>query len=305
MTGPTGKRAFVMTGATSGLGAVAAARIAAQPATLSIVGARSTHPDAPAGAEVLPLDLASLDDVRGFANAVLQRTEASGIDVLVLNAGAQFRNADERSADGFELTFAVNHLAHYLLARVLLPAVADGGRIVVTTSDTHDPKIFRSGPKKLDVEGWAHPPNGSSSGFRAYAASKACNLMTARSLAALDEVEQRHITVIAYNPGLTGGTSLARAQPRAIQVALRATKPVFWFLSRFRGQFSMHTPEQSGEVLSQLALGSETPPAARVYASLVKGEITYPDPSELAQSDEACDQLWRESAKMVGLTCRQ
>jgi len=48
-------------------------------------------------------------------------------------------------------------------------------------------------------------------------------------------------------------------------------------------------------------LGEINPPAGRVYASLVRGEITFPDPSVLAQSDEAMDLLWRESAAMVGI----
>jgi hypothetical protein len=48
-------------------------------------------------------------------------------------------------------------------------------------------------------------------------------------------------------------------------------------------------------------LGEINPPAGRVYASLVKGQLTFPDPSALAQSDEARDLLWRESAAMVGI----
>ena len=69
--------------------------------------------------------------------------------MLILNAGAQFMNTQARSADGYELTFAVNHLAHYLLARLLLPAVADAGRVILTTGDTHDPRVIRSGPRHL------------------------------------------------------------------------------------------------------------------------------------------------------------
>jgi NAD(P)-dependent dehydrogenase (short-subunit alcohol dehydrogenase family) len=288
-----------MTGGTSGLGAYAAARIAAQPSTRLIIGARNPQAPAPATAEVVQLDLASLDSVRAFADAVLERSGAHGVDVLVLNAGAQFPTADRRSADGFEMTFAVNHLAHYLLARLLLPAIAEGGRIILTTSDTHDPKIISWAPRELDIEGWAHPAPGS--GRRLYPASKLCNLLTARSLAALDEVTARHITVIAFNPGLTGGTSLGRESSPTTARVMRAAKPIFWVAGRFRPQFHMHTPEQSGEALSQLAIGAATPPGGHVYASLVRGQLTYPDPSDLAQNDEARDRLWNESAAMVKL----
>jgi NAD(P)-dependent dehydrogenase (short-subunit alcohol dehydrogenase family) len=54
------------------------------------------------------------------------------IGMLVLNAGAQFLNTSARSADGFELAFAVNHLAHYLPARLLLPVMAEGEREITT-----------------------------------------------------------------------------------------------------------------------------------------------------------------------------
>jgi len=145
---PDRPRTLVMTGATSGIGAYALRRLMARPGTRAIIGARSssTRP-ALDGVQVLPLDLSSLSAVREFTAAVLARLDGEPIDMLVLNAGAQFLNTSARSADGYELTFAVNHLAHYLLARLLLPAVAHGGRIVLTTSDTHDPAIFRSAPK--------------------------------------------------------------------------------------------------------------------------------------------------------------
>ena len=83
---------------------------------------------------------------------------------------------------------------------------------------------------------------------------------------------------------------------------LRSLMPIMvGVLSIFRPQFRSGTPERAGEVLAQLTLGAITPPAGRVYASLVRGKITFPDPSTLAQSDETRDLLWRESAVMVGI----
>ena len=133
---PEPTRTLVMTGATSGIGAYALARLTARPGTRAIIGARpsATRP-ALDNVEVLPLDLASLAEVRAFTAAVLDRLDGQPIDMLVLNAGAQFRTTAARSADGYELTFAVNHLAHYLLARLLLPAIATSGCIVLTTRD--------------------------------------------------------------------------------------------------------------------------------------------------------------------------
>jgi NAD(P)-dependent dehydrogenase (short-subunit alcohol dehydrogenase family) len=122
----------IMTGATAGLGEHAARQILAEPDSRVIIGARGPR-SGPDGTEALPLDLNSLASVRTFADAVKTRLAGSPIDMLVLNAGLQYPKAEHRSADGFESTFAVNHLAHYLLARLLLPYVAERGRLVITT----------------------------------------------------------------------------------------------------------------------------------------------------------------------------
>ncbi|MEU4632924.1 SDR family NAD(P)-dependent oxidoreductase [Micromonospora chalcea] len=292
----------VMTGATAGLGAQALHRLALQPSARIIIGARSgrTMPDV----EVLPLDLASLDSVRGFAKAVIELIGQAKIDVLVLNAGTQSPNAGTQSADGFELTFAVNHLAHYLLARLLEPHLADGGRLVITTSDTHDPEVTPLGPKSLDPQALAHTTkSGLGTGMRAYAASKLCNLLTAQSFAARDDIKARQISVIAFNPGLTGGTSLGReVSPAARALMGILMRTVFRLVGLVKPEFVMSTAERSGELLAEVARGAITPPPGRVYVSLLKGQPTFPDPSELARSRDARDQLWRDSAAMVGLT---
>jgi NAD(P)-dependent dehydrogenase (short-subunit alcohol dehydrogenase family) len=290
---------IVMTGATSGIGAQAVKQLAAAPDTLVLTGVRGDGRSVP-GAEGFPLDLASLASVRAFADAVKQRLGDAKIDMLVLNAGAQFPK-DQRSVDGFEMTFATNHLSHYLLARLLLPDMAVGGRLVLTTSDTHDPAVIPIGPRTLDPEKLAHPTTAGAGGMRAYAASKLCNLLTARSFATLDAVKARNIQVIAYNPGLTGGTSLGNPSLLLRFLLLHVARPISRIVSIFMPPFYVGTAERAGEALAGLASGKVTPPAGRVYASLVKGKLTFPDPSELARSDEARDRLWSASAAMVGL----
>ena len=183
MPNQNSRKIVVMTGATSGIGAHALGHLVAQPDAHVIVGARGAGLK---GADALPLDLASLASVRTFAEVVKQRLGGAPIDMLVLNAGAQYAKG-QRSADGFEATFAVNHLAHYLLARLLLPILADGGRLVITTSDTHDPAILPFAPKVLEPQQWAHPDNPRSP-IRAYPASKLCNLLTARAPGCQDKM---------------------------------------------------------------------------------------------------------------------
>jgi NAD(P)-dependent dehydrogenase (short-subunit alcohol dehydrogenase family) len=291
---------IVMTGATSGIGAHALHHLTAQPGTRALIGARpSSARSASPGTEVLPLDLSSLAEVRAFAAAVLGRLDGEPIDVLILNAGTQFMNTQARSADGYELTFAVNHLAHYLLVRLLLPAVADSGRVILTTSDTHDPRIIRSGPRSLDIDAWARPGG---SPMTAYSASKLGNLLTAEKIAVLPETAEHHITTIAFNPGLTGGTGLSRSAPAAARVLMQALRPVFMLLSRVRPALYMNTSEHAGQILAQLADGTFTPPAGRVYASLVRGKLEYSDASDLARNPGARDEMWRRSAELTGLS---
>jgi NAD(P)-dependent dehydrogenase (short-subunit alcohol dehydrogenase family) len=287
-------KTVIMTGGTSGLGEIAARKISGTPNTLLLVGARG---EARTPMETLPLDLSRLTSVRSFADAVSTRLRDTEVNVLVLNAGAQFGNLNQWTDDGFETTFAVNHLAHYLLLRLLLPKLAQDATVVITTSDTHDPKTNPLGPKDLDVEKLAHPTEGSKgfiAGFRAYSSSKLCNLLTARTLAVSKEAQARHISVVAYNPGFTPGTSLWRVWPWWARLLMNIGEWV-------RPMMGINTLVQAGDALAELALGQIVAPPGRIYASLVKSKLTWPDPSELARRDEVMEGLWRDSAEMVGL----
>jgi hypothetical protein len=107
--------------------------------------------------------------------------------------------------------------------------------------------------------------------------------------------------IMNYNPGLTSGTGLGNPSPVMRVWAPKVARPLSRVVSFFQPAFWIGTPERAGEVLAELAAGNVSPPAGRVYTSLVKGTLTFPDPSALARSDEARDRLWRESAIMVGL----
>nr|WP_218572214.1 SDR family NAD(P)-dependent oxidoreductase [Pseudomonas sp. ALS1131] len=295
------QRVIVMTGVTGGFGAKAARLIAEQPDTRVIVGARDVS-RVPGNIESLPLDLASLASVREFVIRLTEQLAERPIDILILNAGTHLAKNDRRSADGFELTFAVNHLAHYLLARSLLPHLAEGGRLLITTSDTHDPAVTGMAPRSLAPQQLAHPTtSGFGTGVKAYASSKLCNLMTAQTLAAHPEIQSRGISVIAFSPGLTSG-SAGRDSPvllrRVVQVLMQT---VFHVLGLFRPAYAANPPERSGASLADFALGNANLPSGHIYVALVKGKPTFPEPSELARSQSAQQQLWRDSAAMVGI----
>src|ERR1700723_2137919 len=215
-------KTVVMTGGTAGFGAVAAKRIFDTPNTRLILGARD---DKNPSIETVPLDLASFSNVRFFVQSLTKKLAGTKIDILIMNAGAQFGSTKHRTGDGFESTFAINHLAHYLLLRLLAPSLAKNATIVITTSDVHDPKMVPFGPKELDPEALAHPKNagkGFIPGIRAYASSKLCDLLTARAFEVSTDAKINGMQVIAYNPGLTPGTSLFRAWPWWAKLAMVA-----------------------------------------------------------------------------------
>jgi len=289
---------LVMTGGTRGLGAIAAAHLAIEPGSL-IMGAR---PNAviPVGWGSRPLDLADLASVRAFAAALPNKP----ITCLVLNAGGQRPDVSTRTVDGFEMTFAVNHLAHYLLLRLIMPRLADGARIIITSSGTHDPheKTGVPAPRHARANLLAYPetdPDADKSatvaGMRAYSASKLCNLMTALHLAQTGEARARGWSVFAYDPGLTPGTGLVRSQSWLVRALIWPLLPLLVPLSK-----GMNTKADAGRGLAELASRAQAPDE-RVYAALRKGKLTWPDPSALAQSQPSQRTLWADSARLAGI----
>ena len=146
-------RTALITGGNSGLGLECArALLQQQPAWHVIIASRGRERSeaavdalrasgGPGTVEARALDLGSLADVRRFADGLLADLRGAALPplrALVCNAGLQFTHRAV-SADGFEATFAVNHLGHYLLTQRLLGALVPPARIVFVSSGTHDP----------------------------------------------------------------------------------------------------------------------------------------------------------------------
>jgi NAD(P)-dependent dehydrogenase (short-subunit alcohol dehydrogenase family) len=292
-------KTIVMTGGTAGIGFAAAQQMQENPDIRLLVGARNQPP---AGLEFLPLDLTKLASVRSFAAAAEERLGHTSIDGLVLNAGILGRDIRQRTGDGFETTFAVNHLAHYLLLRLLMPRLAPGATVVITTSNLYDPKTNRSNPPEhADAEMLARGQvelrnsQGSRLGMRAYAASKLCNVLTARALASSTSAQNLGLRLIAFNPGLTPGTGLARGQSLVVRFAFAFVTRILSVILR------MNTIASGGDFLVGLTLGRIVPPEGRFYASQDKRHLTWPDISELASDDAVMVKLWQDSAALVHL----
>ena len=189
----------VITGGTDGIGKAAAYGLAVQGARLLVHGrdpdkgaravaelkARSGNP----AIEFLQADFSSLADVRRLAAAVLEHTPR--IDVLVNNAGGIFGKRT-LSKDGYEMTFAVNHLAPFLLTHLLVDTLKSGGpsRIVTTASHAHrGAKIWFD-----DLQATRkYSPMG------AYGRSKLANILFTRALA--KRLQGTNVTATCLHPG--------------------------------------------------------------------------------------------------------
>ncbi|WP_111768487.1 SDR family NAD(P)-dependent oxidoreductase [Nakamurella deserti] len=187
-------RTVMITGATSGIGRATAVALADRGARIvlavrdtvkgervaaALPGAEGTH-------LVRELDLADLGSVRRFAAGF-----AGPVDVLVNNAGVSAQRL-QRTVDGHELQFGVNHLGHFLLTALLLPQIA--GRVVTVASQAE-----RMARPDLDDVDWRRRPF---DGSRAYADSKLANLLFTMELDRRLRASGSPVRALAAHPGL-------------------------------------------------------------------------------------------------------
>ena len=163
----------------------------------------------------MTLELASLTTIRQFTQD-LAAADLPPLGALVCKAGVQVVTDTTATTDGFEMTFGVNHLGHFLRAHLLLPRCVPRGRIIVVSSDTHDPAA-RTGmpapayPSAEQLARAAPVPAGvkvGALGRQRYTTSKRCNVLCAYEFARRLHARQSAITVNALNPGLMLDTGL-------------------------------------------------------------------------------------------------
>ena len=196
----------LVTGATDGIGRATALELAHMGADVAIVGRNQAKCAATAidmreesgnsSVEYLVADLSSQEEVRRLADEFKQRHQT--LDVLVNNAGA-IHLSRKNSADGIEMTFALNHLSYFLLTNLLLDVLSASApaRVVNVASSVHM-------KAKLDLFD-VHAPR-RYAGLRTYSRSKLCNVLFTYELAR--RLEGTGITANALHPGLVASNIL-------------------------------------------------------------------------------------------------
>ena len=228
--------------------------------------------EAAGGREVEPLraDFASLDEVRRLAAELLERHER--IDVLVSNAGT-YQRRRELTQDGHERTFAVNHLAPFLLTSLLLDRLRASApaRVVITSSEAHRGGLLDFDDLELERR-W--------SGLRAYSNSKLANVLFTRALAR--RLEGADVVANCFHPGVVA-TRLVRG----------GLTSVAWTAVRVFGR----RPRSGADTLVYLASAPEATGLSGQYLVDRRPAIL----SGQADDDDAPELLWEMSEAMVGL----
>jgi NAD(P)-dependent dehydrogenase (short-subunit alcohol dehydrogenase family) len=273
----------LVTGATSGIGEVAARELARRGARVIIVGRspercaatlERIRSDSPAAAaESLVADLSSQASVRRLADQVLER--CTRLDVLLNNAGGMFLTRRE-SVDGIEMTLALNHLSCFLLTNLLLPLITASApaRIVNVASDAHKGASIQFDDLQFQR---------SYSGWRAYQQSKLANILFTYELAR--RLEGTGVTVNTLHPGFVR-TGFFRE--------MEGWKG--WVIRR-SADLAAISPEQGARTLIYLA---SSPEAAGVTGRYFVKE--KPAASSATSQDRAVAQrLWRVSQELTGM----
>ena len=276
-------RICLITGATSGIGAVTAREMAnagfhVVMACRDLTRATTVRDELRERCnteriDILECDLASLASVRKTTETYLATWQR--LDVLINNAGIMPLGF-QRSEDGFELTFATNHLGPFLLTNLLLPLIEQSapGRVVNVASRAHQRGV-------LDLESVAGDGSRHND-MRSYSHSKLANVMFTLALA--QRLESHDVTCNCLHPGVVATNIIP--QGNWLGIAGKLLKPF------------MLSEERGAETSLFLALSDEVTGQSGGYYDEHK---RLKQPSETAGDRDSQEYLWTKSSQWVGL----
>jgi len=286
-------RTAIVTGANSGLGLVAARELARAGARVILAirdperGARAmgvikaAHPAA--NLELAQLDLASLASIRAFATQFL--AGQNRIDLLVNNAGIMAAPYG-RTADGFERQFGTNHLGHFALTGLLMPAFNQrpGTRVATMSSNLH-----KGGQIDFeDLQGEQHY-----SRWGAYGQSKLANLLFAFELDRRLAAAGLPMISVAAHPGYSSTNLQLSGPPLQERIVMRLANRLFAQSAEI-GALPILYAATYPDLPGGSYVGPDGPREGRGYPTLVQ-------PSEKAKDAAVAKRLWEVSEKLTGV----
>jgi NAD(P)-dependent dehydrogenase (short-subunit alcohol dehydrogenase family) len=287
-------KVVVITGATSGIGQVAAERLAKRGARIIQVARDRRRGEAalkrlrecaPGAAHVVHYaDLSELSQMKRVASEIA--AEEPRIDVLINNAGAMF-GSRQVDASGLERTFALNHVAYFVLTSLLRGSLvaAAPARIVNTASDAHADATLDFGDLQsvtafrgsfLEWVRYGGP------GYKVYGRSKLCNILFTRELAR--RLSGTGVTANCFHPGFVA-TRFGDQAGGLISFGIGLAK-----------RFAISSQE-GAETMLYLASAAEVANVTGEYFHKCRPAI----PSSEAQVDSTAKRLWQETASLAGL----
>jgi len=249
-------------------------------------------------------DLSNLENIKKIKDYFISKKIF--LDVVVLNAGLQYTGSfyPKVSKQGIELTFAVNHLAHFYLANILIDLVRDKeeSRIIITSSDVHDPKSSGGNIGKKaglnNLVDFRKKVTGQFLNFNAdeaYKNSKLCNILFAKELAKKLKISSSKISVITWAPGLV----IPNDELGFFRYSKRFN--LFGYLIFSKAAKNIlgisESIENAGKILSEIVLDSNLNNVGFIYLSnkLIarkKHKLVESNVSDEANSDELASKLW-------------
>jgi len=275
-------KVVVITGATSGIGLVAAEKLARSGARLVFIARDRSRGEAtlarlreagPGAAHAVHYaDLSTIAEMKRVA-AEIAASEPR-VDVLINNAGALF-SSRQVTSDGLEKTFALNHMSYFVVTLGLAQRLqaTPGARVVNTSSHAH-----RRG--RLDLDDLQSEKN--YRGFPVYGVSKLCNILFTRELAR--RWDGTGVTANSLHPGFVS-TRFGDQSGGWFQRLIGAAK-----------LFAI-SPEKGAETIVYLAASKEVEGVSGKYFYQCR-EVS---PTRAGQDDDAARRLWAESARLAGI----
>lgn len=281
------ERTAIVTGANSGIGLTTATQLARHGARVvlacrNLAAGRAAARQIGAGASGAHLDLASMASVRAFT-----QSWDGPLHLLINNAGVMAPPKPATTADGFELQFGTNHLGHFVLTGLLLPAMVHSGdaRVVTVSSIAH-----RSGtPAVLDANaGEAYHPQ------RTYANSKLANLLFAQELQRRLTGHHMPVTSTAAHPGIAATGLFTDREGMGASALLRAVGPPV-----------LTVVSQSSRAAARAVLYAATAAEPGSYTGPrrfgeTRGPIGAARASAAAQDRTLARRLWNVSEELTG-----